>query len=341
VASPSRHICVLTLLAFLLSLTACGSDPETEVAEAGEIVYAKAGVDTEGSAKASLLLPSGSLDVRAGKPVDSLASGDTRERSARDAPGGGVFVPLTWTFRTAEMAKMVPVFGRPLPIEMTLVSGDHRYTLSPPVAERDGEEAEAFYVAIEGDGKQLDLEVTYADVTQKLDLVSGARTKGLAEGLYAMDTTGYSITPKPCPSDGWFHAGAATQVTFSCTSNDPLVVPFVDGVWAPKDHSFVLIGLNTSLTAYTIYGSPGSGATYTVTSNKDKTTLAGKRPTRILEKVEQAGIAGGFLVFDLAGKLPKDLAFHRTYGLQRSAMQGDVDAPDSVTLDVQGNLPLK
>ncbi|MDQ4054067.1 MAG: hypothetical protein M3237_15380 [Actinomycetota bacterium] len=340
-ARPSRHVLVLTLLAVVLSLTGCGSDPGTETAKVGEIVYAKSGVDTTGAPKTHLLLPSGRLDVRAGAPIDALTGDATHERTARDAPGGGVFVPITWTFRTAEMARLVPVFGRPLPIEMTLISGGERYTLSPPVVERDGEDVDAYYVAVGGTGQQLDLEVTYAGVTQMLDLVSGDRSKGQADGLYSMDTSGYSITPRPCPSDGWIDEGPAVQVTFSCTSTKPLVVPFVDGKWAPKDHSFVLIGLDTSLSFYQIHGTSGSGATYTVSANKDKTELAGKRPAQVLEKVEQAGIAGGYLVFDLLGKLPKDLSFHRTYQLQRSALQGDVDAPDEVTLDIEGTLPLK
>ncbi len=339
-ARPSRHVSVLTLLAALLLSAGCGSDPETETAKVGEIVYAKAGVDTTGAPKTHLLLPSGRLDVRAGEPVDSLAGDATRERTARNAPGGGVFVPITWTFRTAEMAKLMPVFGRPLPIQMTMISGGERYTLAPPVVERDGEEVDAYYVAVDGAGKQVVLEVTYAGVTQTLDLVSGERSKGQADGLYTMDTRGYSIKPEPCPSDGWINAAPTVQITFSCTSTEPLVVPFVNGKWAPKDHSFVLIGLNTSLSIYQIYGAAGAGATYTVSANKDKTELAGKRPAQVLEKVEQGGVAGGYFVFDLKGPLPNDLSFHRTYELQRSALQGDVDAPHQVTLDIDGRLPL-
>jgi hypothetical protein len=342
VASPSRHICALTLLAALLPLAACESDPGTDAAAGvGETVSARAGVDTEGAPEGHVLLPSGRLDIRAGEPVESIPEEATSERAARTAPDGGVFVPLTWTFRTASMAKLVPVFGRPLPIEMTLVSNGERYTLAPPAVERDGEGVDAYYIAVDGTGEQVGLEVEYAGVTQTLDLAEGGRDEGRAKALYDLDTSGYSPEPKPCPSDDWINAGPTVQVAFSCTSTDALMVPFVEGKWAAKDHAFAVIGLTTNLTLYTIYGSPGSAASYTVTASKDKTELGGARPSRVLEQVEEAGTGAGYLVFDVRGAVPKSLSFRRTYQLQRSSLQGDMKAPHALTFDIAGTVPLR
>jgi len=341
VASPSRHICVLTVLAALLPLAACGSDPESDETKVGDVVTARAGVDTEGAPKAHLMVPSGRLDVRAGDPVESVPADATRERSAREAPEGGVFVPLTWTYRTDSFEKLLPVFGRAQTIDMTLVSGDGSYPLAAPVAELDGEGAEAFYVAIEGTGKDLELELEYAGETQTLDLVSGKLKAGRAEPLYDLDPAKYSEKLKTCATEDWIDKSPLTQTTFTCTSADTLVLPFVDGEWAPKNTSYVVIGLTSTLTSYAVYSAAGAGATYTPSSSKEKSELDGKRPTTVIDEKGQAGFAAGFLVFTLKGELPKNLDFHRTYELQRSAVLGDVKAPFERTLDIEGRLPLR
>ncbi len=339
-ARPSRHIFVLTLLAVLLPLTACGSDEPSDATGVGDIVQAREGVDTEGSAKGSLMLPSGRLDIRAGKPITSLVADETREHEARTAPDGGVFLPITWTFRTADMETLARVFGRALPVEMTLVSGGEEYTLAPPEVARNGESIEAYYVAVEGSGKKAEIQVEYAGETQTLDLVSGKRKAGLAQGLYDLDPTQYSEELKPCPSDGWLDEGPLVQATFTCTRSDTVVVPFVDGEWAPKGSTFVVIGLTSDLTSFTAYTATGGGATYTVASSREKSKLGGQSPSRILEEKVLAGGAAGFLVFTVSGKVPKDLVFHRTYTLVRQAVQGDIDAPYTRKVDVVGNLPL-
>ncbi len=339
-ASPSRHICVLTLLAVLLPLAACGGDAETTAADLGEIVSAKAGVDTEGAAKAFLMLPSGRLDVRAGTPVDQLAEGATTERQERTAPEGGVFVPLTWTYTTAEMAKFAKVFGRPLTVEMELVTGGESYPLAPPTIERDGQTAEAYYVAVDGSAEDLQLKVDYAGETQTVDLLTGKRSEGLAAGLYDLDPSDYSEKLNTCPSESWTDFGPLVQTTFTCTSSDAVVSPFIDGQWAPKGKEFAVVGVSSSLTAYAAYSAAGAGATYVVTSSREKSELDGQRPTKIIDENKSAGFAAGFLVFTLDGELPDALTFHRTYQLQRQAIVGDVEAPYGRSVDIVGELPL-
>ena len=339
-ARPSRHVLVLTLLAIVLTSAGCGSDPETEIAKFGEVVYAKAGVDTTGAPKAYLQLPSGRLDVRAGAPIDGLTGDATRERTERDAPDGGSFVPITWTFRTVEMAKLAKVFGRPLTMEMTLVSGGQRYKLPAPTTERDGETADAYYVAVGGAGDQAKLEVDYAGETQTLDLRTGKRAAGRATGLYDLNPADYSEKLKTCPSSDWTDFGPLVQSTFTCSSSDVVVAPFAYGEWAPKGKTFAVVGVSSALTSYAVYSASGAGATYVVTSSKEKSELDGERPTEIVDANGSAGFAAGFLVFTLDGRLPKALTFHRTYQLQRQAIVGDVRAPYALTVDIVGNLPL-
>jgi len=341
VASPSRHVCALTLLVALLPLAACGSDPQTDATDFGDTVAAKGGVDTTGAPKGHLLLPTGRLDVRAGKPIESLSADVTQERTERTAPDGGVFVPLTWTYLTTAMEKLEPVFGPTLPIDMTLVTDGESYPLTPPTPERDGERAEAYYVAVAGTGKKVSLEVEYAGVTQSLDLASGKRDPGAAKNIYSMDTSTYSEELKPCPSQTWIDEGPLAQAGFTCNRTNAVVVPFVDGEWAPEGTNFAVIGLTSTLASFAVHGVSGAGATYTVASGKDKSTLAGERSVKVLDQNGSAGFSAGILVFPLKGKLPASLDLHRTYQLVRSARVGNIDAPHARKLDVRGEIPLR
>jgi hypothetical protein len=341
VARPSRHIYVLTLLAALIPLTACASDKETGATEPGDVVAARAGVDTQGAPAGFLLVPSGRLDIRAGKPVADVSEDATTERESRTAPSDGVLVPLTWTYRTGGSELLSHVFGRPQTIEMDLVSDGKHYPLVPPTADRDGEAVDAYYVAVDGDGKQLQLELEYAGVTQTLDLRSGKRTTGLAQGLYDLDLTKLSDKLTTCPSDGWLNEGPLVQSTFTCTSTDTVVAPYVAGEWAPKGSTFVVVGLASALTSFTAYTATGAAATYTIANNKEKSELGGEAPSRVLEEKVLEGAHAGFLVFTVSGKIPKDLVFHRVYTLVRQAVAGDIDAPYSRKVDVVGDLPLR
>lgn len=341
VARPSRHGFVLVLLAALLPLTACGSDDDSGAARFGEVVPARAGVDTEGSPKGFLLVPSGRLDIRAGHPVERLDEDATTQREVRTAPDGGVFLGITWTFGPGDMHAFDKVFGQPLPLTMTLTSGGKEYPLAPPRMALTGAESDAYYVALEGDGEDAVIEVEYAGVSQTLDLYSGKREPGDAKALYQLDASKYSAEPVPCPTDGWIDEGPNVRSTFSCTRYGAIVVPFVDGEWAPKGSSFVVIGLTSSLTSFFEFNDNGGAARYTVASSKEKSRLDGEPPTRILDETVAAGAAAGALVFTVSGELPENLLFHRTYSLVRQLVQGEIDAPYARKVDIVGDLPLR
>ena len=344
-ARPSRHILVLTvlatLLATLLSLAGCGSDPQTDKTGVGDVVPARAGVDTEGAAKGFVLLPSGRLDVRAGAPVQNLAVSETRERRARTSPDGGAFVPLTWSYATADMKKLVPVFGRPLTVGLTLVSGGNRYRLSPPEVGTDGQSAAAYYVAVEGSGEDATIEIQYADVTQTLDLRTGDRSAGRAAALYDVDLTTYTEKLKTCPTKDWSMGGRLTQVAFTCSSTPVLVSPFVDGEWAPKDSAFAVLGVASTLSAVNFYAESGAAASYSVSSSTEKAELNGERPIKVIDETLDAGNAAGILVFPLTGELPKNVKFHRSYTLVRTAVAGTIKAPFERQLEIFGMLTLR
>lgn len=341
-ARPSRQICALSLLAALLPLTACGSEPDSGATEAGDVVDARAGVDTEGAAEGFLVVPSGRLDIRAGEPVTELPADATTERTARTAPDGGVFVPITWTFRTGRIDLLTAIFGRPQTIEMALVSDGKRYPLAAPTADRNGEAVDAYYTAVEGEGEDLELKLEYAGVTQTLDLVTGEQQTEGAQGLYDLAGVEYTGEKRKCPTEDWLEGeDPLVQVTFDCKHTDALSVPFVDGEWAPEGSTFVVIDLTTNLASYAVYAENGAAALYAATSSKELSELGGDGPTGVLE--QETGLGGAdtsFLVFTVEGKVPTTLDFKRSYELVRTAKQGEVDAPRTRTLTIGGPIPL-
>lgn len=340
-ASPLRHICALTLLAALLPLAACGSDPDTGETEVGEVVAARAGVDTTGAPEAFLMLPSGRLDVRAGRPVDTIPADETTERRERKAPEGGVFVPFTWSYQTAMMEELLPIFGRPSTVDMTLIIDGEYYKQAPATLGRDGQNAVAYWVAVEGSGEDVKLEVQYDGLRQKINLRTGIRSAELAKPLYSLDIKGYSPKQASCRNASYVDEGPAVQVTFTCAVSEVLVVPYVEGEWAPEGKAFAVIGLTTTLSAVNVFGTPGSAAIYSVVSSKDKTELAGQRATRVIDEQTMAGTDSGLLVFTIdAGTVPRELDFHRTYQLLRTAKQGTLNAPSERQIDLRGSIPL-
>ncbi len=281
---------VLVLLAALLPLTACTRAEKFDATNPGDVVQARAGVDTEGAAEGFLVVPSGRLDIRAGTPVESIDAEATTEREQRTAPTGGVFVPITWTFRSGGIEKLTRIFGRPQPIDMTLVSDGTSYPLSPPSVGRDGEAVDAYYLAVDGNGERLELELEYAGVTQTLDLVSGSQETGRAQGLYDLADAKYSEKLRDCPDGNWPGRDPLTEVRFTCQRADSLTVPFAQGEWAPGTSAFVAIELVTALTYYAVYAPPGGAASYSAVSSREKSKLDGKGPTWTLESAGTGGV---------------------------------------------------
>jgi hypothetical protein len=143
------------------------------------------------------------------------------------------------------------------------------------------------------------------------------------------------------PSDDWLDVGPEVVVAFACTATRPLATPFVSGQWAPAGHTFIVVGLTTNLSDYAIQGEGDRAlATYQVATSRDRTRLGGERPIRVLQEGAQGSINRGFLVFDIDGKIPRQLDYRRTYQVKLTSVRGDIDTKDSIKLDVAGRLPL-
>ncbi len=346
-ASPRRAAAWAAALALLLApLTACtGQEGTPAAAQAGfgEVVPARQ-VAVNGSVakdRSFVLFPTGRLEVRIGDPLARLGTDDTRAREVREAPAGGVFLPVSWRYRPHVLDAASAVFGQRQDLTVQLVSDDTAYKLVPPAEDRSASDGEEFFVAVEGDAAQVRFEIGYAGVVQTLDLTAGKRTKGRAAGLY--DLTDLKVRDSPCPDRDWLEDDPdLAQLYFYCSTSTAMRTPFVDGEWAEKGRTFVVVGLTTTNNGYLLPDPAGLGsASYTVAASTLTTTLGGKEPVKVLEEAENAGIASGYLVFDVKGRGPSTLQVGRRYRVTLTRVQGDVDAAQELRLEPRGGVPLR
>lgn len=346
-ASPRRAAaCAAALALLLLPLAACSADEGTPAAAAagfGEVVPARQ-VEVNGSVakdRSFVLVPTGRLEVRIGDPLTRLGTDDTRAREVREAPAGGVFLPVSWRYRPHVLDSVSAVFGARQDLTVELVSDGRRYKLVPPAEDRSASDGEEFFVAVEGDAAEVQVDVGYAGVVQSLDLTAGTRTKGLAAGLY--DLTDVKLREAPCPDRPWVRDDPdLAQLYFYCSTSTAIRSPFVDGEWAKKGHTFVVVGLTTTNNGYLLPDPAGLGsASYTVAASTLTTTLGGQEPVQVLDETESAGIAHGYLVFDVKGRVPRTLKVGRRYRFTLTRVQGDIDAKQELRLEPRGDVPLR
>lgn len=337
--SPRRRIVAAGLAGLVpltLALSACGQDPVDSSTEAGEVVYGGLRTELGKIAKSSVLTPAGRLDIEVSELVESLPSAQTAERRERSAPAGGAFLPIRWTFDTDALG-LGDLFGDRQPINIELVTDQETHALPPPSDTREGE-PDIFFTALAETPKTVSLAVEYDGVTQTVNLVSGEREPGVADGLYEL--TKFRQVTRNCDTSTWRRPERA-QSPVACNIGDPLVSPYIDGEWAEEGRAWLAFTLSTNLVGYRLTGPDGATAAYSVASSTDLTRLDGEEPRTVLNLSEIGGAASGVYVFDIDGSIPKDLLVLRRYVLELGSVVGDVDAPDRQQAKIGGKVPLQ
>ncbi|GAA4685611.1 hypothetical protein [Nocardioides nanhaiensis] len=323
-------------------LTACSPQEETgpRTVEAGEVVVARQ-LEVESTGRTPfLVVPTGRLEVRAGEPTAQVEGDATRAREAVVAPEGSVLVPLTWRYLTDVLDAAASVFGAPQELGVTLVAEGERYPLVPPAEDRSASDEDEFYVAVAGDGQDLELELAYAGVTQTLDLRTGERESGVAQGLYPLQ--GFEVRTRECPDRDWAPDDAPLgQLYFYCTVTNPLVTPFRQGAWAEEGTSFAVVGVTSTLEGYLLPGADGlSSATYAVASSRSTTRLGGERPLEVDTAERGPATVTDFLTFEVRGRVPGQISVGRRIELTRELARGVIDAPDTLSVEARGDVAL-
>ena len=322
-------------LGLLVPFAACADvereSPETAIGDQipGRVVNIKAGETT------AVLTPAGRLSVSFADPVSKLAKDDTTDLVAREAPDGGTFVPMVWSFRGDEIyGKIAQLFGDREALEIELVADDERYSLIPPDASQ-GERAQ--YVAVMGDARDLSLEVTYGTVTQALVVESGRLDKGAAEDLYDLPKT--KIKMEDCPIKTWFREPSVFP-HYECSYATAVPTPYVANTWAEPGHTWVAVTVSTNLALFATGELNGRIASYRVVSNTELSTIDGEEALGIVQESVSDGSASGTLVFDIEGKLPKTLNILREYKLTLTGSSGKTEAPERRSVRIGGDVDL-
>lgn len=334
--SPGRRgLTALAALGLLLPVAACSGDaPESADTKVGDQISGRVG-DLERSERTAVVTPAGRLSVSFADPVTRLDEDQTTDLTARSAPDGGSFVPVVWSFVDDKIfGELTRLFGDREPLEVRLVAGRKKYPLTPPDS---GPGNQAEYVAVEGNAKDLSLEVTYDGLTQTLDVGTGKLDKGAAAGLYELPKTKIKI--KDCPTKEWFTTALIYQ-QYECQYTTAAPSPYVANKWAKKGHTWLSVRVATNLALYATGELDGALASYDVVGNKELSTINGAKPVDTLNEKVNEGAASGTLVFDITGQLPKTMQILREYQLNLNGAAGKVDAPQKRTAKVGGQIEL-
>lgn len=333
--SGRRRLAALALLG-LASVTGCAqAEPESRATEFGDQIPGRVTSLETGKTKA-ILTPAGRLSVSFADPVTQVSKDDTTDRVSRDAPNGGTFVPMVWSFQGDEIyGEIADLFGDREPLEIELVADDVHYSLTPPPDGSLGRRAQ--YVAVEGDGEDISLEVTYGTVPQALDIGSNRLYKGVAEDLYNLPRT--KIKMQDCPIKEWFREpGVFPQ--YECRYATAIPSPYVANTWVQPGHTWLAVTVTTNLALYATGELDGTLATYRIVGNTELSTVNGEDPLGTLHKTVTGGSATGTLVFDIKGKLPDTMHVLREYELTLNGASGETDAPERRSVKIGGDLDL-
>lgn len=264
-AMRARPFALAALLVLSGLLAACGEEEDST--KAGDVIQARLDDQFEDGEGASVTLPTGRLLIRSAEPVDGAGADETRSREAVGAPAGTVLVPITWQYDTWASDRMDGILAPRTTPKIDLVSGSERYRLPPP--QREAESGESFYVVVEGDGAERSLEIDFDGVVQSIDLATGRRDKGDAEGLYGIKDA--KLKRRTCGEEDWFNKDKPTDrvnAEFSCSLIGPVLTPYAAGEWAPDGSVWLALTLSTEMRAYGRANGQGGTALYVATKVK-------------------------------------------------------------------------
>ncbi len=325
------------VLGLLLPLTACSEDAEPSPdTKPGDTVAGRvAGLNV--GKPVSVVTPAGRLKVAFMEPVDHLDADRTTDLRERNAPEGGAFVPIVWSFEDDEIFGVITrVFGERKALELEMTVDGEKYSLTPP-SPGSGKTAE--YLAVDSNGDDVRLDVTYNGLTQTLDGQTGEVDMGVAAGLY--DLPDVKIRSQKCPIKKWL-TSPQFFINYQCTALTAVPTPYVADTWAKEGHTWLAVRLQTTLSLFAT-GSlvDESVASYDAVDTTDLTTIDGKKPLGALEINETDGTLAGILVFDIEGKLPTTMDVLRKYKLVLSGGAGESNAPEKRTVKIGGELELR
>ncbi|QYJ02845.1 hypothetical protein KUV85_10915 [Nocardioides panacisoli] len=315
-----------TCLALVVALGVAGCGEE-EAAPPGQVIAAQGDEQLTDGTRATLLVPTGILQVFTGDAVDTLAPDETRERREYDAPAGTAYVPIAWRLRAGRFGKVADYVDTEAVPVVDLLVGEDSYRLPPP--NRNGE-FRSFYVLAD-EAPDARLRVTFDGVAQSLDLRTGDREPGEARALYRLPKKLAPDTSR-CSDAAEFDLPRGVA-EYDCRLTGPLLLPYAAGAWAPAGSQWLVVDLRTTLTRMAQAAPTGGGGAYWA-ADEVTTTLraggegpetvrslripAGECPTATTKECGYAAIA----TFEVADDPPEALEVTHEYHLLRGPTYG-------------------
>ena len=220
----ARTALVAAAASVLALLAGCSHDASASVVDAAGPAHGQ---------RLHLTVPSGTFTVTLGTPVTHLSADDTQDRSTEDAPDGGRYVPVTWSFAPTEVS-VVDTTGQKA--GLSLVAGGRRYALG--TVDRTSTAPRDVYVAV-SDASGLAASTTF-----------DGRSVTAHDGDAAV---GQESRQVPVACGGW-SGGRDVTCTLSAYSTDWV------GRWAPQGKHFVVVDAEVELGKQAVH--EGSSTTY-------------------------------------------------------------------------------
>lgn len=220
-----RSALLVAALPALALVAGCSGD-----ASPGAVVNAAA--PTRGH-ELHLTVPSGTFTVTLGAPVTHLTADDTRDRSARDAPDGQRYVPLTWSFNPSAVS-VVDTRGHQA--ELALAAGEATYAVGS--VDRTSTPPRSVYLAV-ADPSDVAVAATF-----------DGRTATATDADVELGAAGRQ---QDVACRGWT-GGRDVGCTLSAYDTEWA------GRWAPSGRHYVVVDADVSLAKQTVRS--GGATTY-------------------------------------------------------------------------------
>jgi hypothetical protein len=276
---------VLSVLALAAGavLSGCGGGASGAPGSADSVVVAS-GTDDVTGRSATVIVPTGRLDITVGTPLDGSVDADQAlDDEDHSAPDGMTYVPLEWDFDTATPMPGVGIIGQQAqPTKVVVTSGGTSTPLPAPY-HTDGKVIgfaadRIVYVPVE-DPDAITVEATYDGLTQTLDVATGKVDQGAAAPLYGDASA--AKQDLDC-GDGTVVKGDGSSATLVCEATLERV-PYYPGTgWAKDGRAFDVLGWSVSGSRFTDpNGDPKSVDEVTATGTVEGGTSLGALPVTI------------------------------------------------------------
>jgi hypothetical protein len=314
-----------------------------EELEAGFVTSGSSGTKMEH--ELTVEIPIGTITLGIGEPLEEIAARRAgKGEGTISVEDGAVIVPVSWHFGPTLSYEESLLY--PMEFSLTLRSGDARYGLGTPEinlleSAESGLLPEADLLAVvDGDGTDLELDVTYEEETQTADVRTGHVDRGRAEQLYLEPALQDYSTNEHCDP---YRTRQARYVDagysgFSCMVRGLFQSPYLPELgWAAEGR--VWSSIDVRISAPRVIRWLLTGDRYRVERGPISVKVDSQEPVRVSPLARNQAAQGGTYVFDTALGEPS-LSLHVSAPLAARPSPDATGGPASIRFGVDQTFEL-